>query len=104
VLSDFDLPDNAFPAPKRANTTTPLQALTLLNHQFTLDMAVALAARVAHEAPGNLDRQIARVFVLCFQRIPTSGEQEATAALAKSHGLAAVCRALLNANELLFVE
>jgi len=31
VLSDFDGPDTAFAAPRRANTTTPLQALTLLN-------------------------------------------------------------------------
>jgi len=41
VLSDFDLPDIAFASPKRANTTTPMQALTLLNHSFTLDMADA---------------------------------------------------------------
>ncbi|MGL5097268.1 MAG: DUF1553 domain-containing protein, partial [Planctomycetia bacterium] len=27
VLSDFDLPDNAFSTPRRADTTTPLQAL-----------------------------------------------------------------------------
>jgi hypothetical protein len=45
VLSDFDLPDIAFAAPRRANTTTPLQALTLLNHGFTVDLARALAAR-----------------------------------------------------------
>lgn len=104
LLSDFDLPDNAFPAPKRANTTTPLQALTLLNHRFTLDMAAALAERVVREAPSDLDQQIERVFRLCFQRGPKSDEQAATVALAKSHGLPSVCRALLNANELLFVE
>jgi hypothetical protein len=104
LLSDYDLPDNAFPTPKRANTTTPLQALTLLNHRFTLDMAAALAAQVAREAPSDLDQQVERVFRLCFQRSPTSDEQSATVAMAKSHGLAAVCRALLNANELLFVE
>jgi hypothetical protein len=81
-----------------------LQALTLLNHRFTLDMAAALAAQVAREAPSDLDQQVERVFRLCFQRSPTSDEQSATVAMAKSHGLAAVCRALLNANELLFVE
>jgi hypothetical protein len=46
VPSDFDLPDIAFAAPKRANTTMPLQALTLLNHRFTLYMAAALAGRL----------------------------------------------------------
>lgn len=104
LLSDFDLPDNAFSAPKRANTTTPLQALTLLNHRFTLDMAAAFAERIAREAPGGLDAQVARAFLLCFQRQPTSAEHAATARLANSYGLAAVCRALLNANELLIVE
>jgi hypothetical protein len=104
VLSDFDLPDNAFPAPKRANTTTPLQALTLLDHPFTLDMAAALAARAAHEAPSNLEQQVERAFQLCFQRSPTSAERKSAVELAQAHGLAAVCRALLNANELLFVE
>jgi mono/diheme cytochrome c family protein len=105
VLSDYDLPDNAFPAPRRANTTTPLQALTLLNHRFTLDMAAALAERVNRETPGSdLDGKVDHVFKLSFQRRPTSAEREATAKLAASHGLAAVCRALLNANELLFVE
>ena len=46
VLNDFDLPDIAFSAPKRANTTSPLQSLTLFNHSFTLDMAKAFAARL----------------------------------------------------------
>src|SRR5262249_11966056 len=34
VLTDFDCPDSAFAAPRRAATTTPLQALTLMNHRF----------------------------------------------------------------------
>ena len=44
LMTDFDQPDCAFSVPRRVATTTPLQALTLLNHAFTLDMAEALAA------------------------------------------------------------
>ena len=98
VLNDFDLPDIAFAAPKRANTTTPLQALTLLNHSFTLDMAAALADRV--DGPEVVETSYRYV----FQREPTPTESGAANALIAKHGLLAFCRALLNANELLYIE
>jgi hypothetical protein len=98
VLNDFDLPDIAFAAPKRANTTTPLQALTLLNHSFTLDMARALAARVQ-----NGDA-VAQAYRLTFQREPSAKEREAATKLIAAHGLEAFCRALLNANEFLYLD
>jgi hypothetical protein len=98
VLNDFDLPDIAFAAPKRANTTTPLQALTLLNHGFTLDMAAALAARAAGPDP------VGAAYALALQRKPSATERAAAARLISAHGLAALCRALLNSNELLHLE
>jgi hypothetical protein len=98
MLNDFDLPDIAFAAPKRANTTTPLQALTLLNHSFTLDMAAALAARV--DGPEVVEK----LYGILFQRAPTASESSAAHALISKHGLQSLCRALLNANELLYLE
>jgi hypothetical protein len=99
VLNDFDLPDIAFAAPKRANTTTPLQALTLLNHGFTLDMARSFAARLA-----GADDPIASAWMLAFQRPPTAEEHAAAARLVADHGTEALCRALLNANELIYPD
>lgn len=98
VLNDFDLPDIAFAAPKRANTTTPLQALTLLNHSFTLDMAKALAARI------QTGDAVTQAYRFAFQRQPSTKEREAAARLINSHGPESFCRALLNTNELLFLE
>jgi hypothetical protein len=98
ILNDFDLPDIAFAAPKRANTTTPLQALTLLNHSFTLDMARALAERLGDKAP------VANAYALVFQRAPSAKERAAAEKLIAAHGLESFCRALLNANELLYLE
>jgi cytochrome c553 len=98
VLNDFDLPDIAFAAPKRANTTTPLQALTLLNHSFTLDMAKAFAARLDTRDP------ITSAHRLAFQRAPTAKERAAAEKLVATHGRDALCRALLNANELIYLE
>jgi len=98
VLSDFDLPDIAFAAPRRANTTTPLQALTLLNHGFTLDLARALAGRMGDADP------VADGYALALQRAPSATERRAAEHLLRQHGKEAFARALLNANELIFLD
>jgi mono/diheme cytochrome c family protein len=104
LLGDFDCPDNAVSAPARVLTTSPLQALTLLNHRFTLDMAAALAARIRGESSNDDDRAIDRLFALTFGRAATAPEREAARALAQKHGWPALCRAQLNANEFLFID
>jgi mono/diheme cytochrome c family protein len=104
VLNDFDLPDIAFAAPRRANTTTPLQALTLLNHSFTTDMAQALAARLESVVGASRGQQIDEAYAIAFQRSPTIQERAAAAPLIAEHGLAAFCRALLNMNELIYLD
>ena len=98
LLSDFDLPDTAFPAPKRANTSTPLQALTLLNHGFTLDMAAALATRLGS------NHSVQAAYRIAFQREPSPAEKDAADRFIAEHGLTAFCRALLNASELVFLD
>jgi Protein of unknown function (DUF1553)/Protein of unknown function (DUF1549)/Planctomycete cytochrome C len=114
VLNDFDLPDIAFAAPKRANTTTPLQALTLLNHSFTLDMAEALSERIEasrNSTPSNLSiapsksvHLVSQAFRIAYQREPRTEEQEAACKLIEEFGLQAFCRALLNSNELIYID
>ncbi|MSU61461.1 MAG: DUF1553 domain-containing protein [Pedosphaera sp.] len=104
ILSDYDLPDNAFAAPRRANTTNPLQTLTMLNHRFVLDMATALSERAAREAGNDSAAQIRRAYAAAFQREPTERELTAAVAVTRAHGSATVYRALLNANELIYIE
>ena len=60
LLDVFDCPDPSTTAPKRAVTTTPLQALTLLNNAFILRMSERLAERVRREAGADSAAQIAR--------------------------------------------
>jgi len=98
VLNDFDLPDISFASPRRASTTTPLQALTLLNHSFSLDMAAALAAQMESKDP------VGRAFHQLFQRDPTDQERKAAEAFVQTHGRPAFSRALLNSNELIYLE
>lgn len=98
ILNDFDLPDISFAAPQRANTTTPLQSLTLYNHSFTVDMAKGLAERLEAQDP------IGSAYRLAFRRPPSAAERTGAAQLITKHGVVAFCRALLNANELLYIE
>jgi hypothetical protein len=102
ILSDFDLPDNAFAAPRRGTTTTPLQALTMLNHGFAIDMASSLAERVRDEP--NFAARVRRVYALAYQREPDAEELRAAVQAIETHGLGTFCRAVLNSNELLFVD
>jgi hypothetical protein len=95
----FDCPDAGQPAPKRTSSTTPLQALNLLNSHFAMQQAEAFATRAIKESGSDLAKQISRTFELIFQRPPSSEEQTDAIALAKSHGLPVLCRALFNSNE-----
>jgi len=103
ILTDFDCPDPAFAEPRRAATTTPLQALTLMNHRFSLDMVVAFAERLQRNA-AEPEPQIHLAFALAFARSPNESELDAATKLIANHGLRAFCRALLNSNELIYVK
>ncbi|MEA3212843.1 MAG: hypothetical protein QOE70_5900 [Chthoniobacter sp.] len=104
LMSEFDAPDCASPTPRRASTTTPLQALTLFNHSFTLDLARALAERLHAEAGEDATAQVRRAFALGYGRAPSAEEETAAAQLIATHGLPAFCRAVLNSNELIHVR
>src|SRR5690606_3660416 len=71
LMTEYDQPDCTFSAPKRAETTTPLQALTMLNHSFTLDMATAFAERLEQQAASDTNAQVARAYQLCYSRPPS---------------------------------
>jgi hypothetical protein len=104
LLDAFDCPDPASAAPRRAATTTPLQALTLWNGAFALRIAESLAARLEMESPKDVERQLTRSYQLTLQRDPLPRERDLARRLVESHGLRALARALFNSNEFLTVE
>ena len=107
LLTEFDTPDCAFPVPRRSSTTSPLQALTLMNHQFTLDMAEAMAVQLGKNeaaSPVTMDRQVTDAFVHCYGREPSEVELSACVKLADQHGLRSLCRVLLNSNEFIYLN
>ena len=76
-LVTFDLPDTSRSCSRRERTNTPLQALTLLNDPVFVEMAVALADRVAREIPANDDpRRLDRAWQLTVGRLPTAAERD----------------------------
>ena len=105
LMTDFDFPDCAFSTARRANTTTPLQALTALNHSFSIDMSQALAKRLDSEfVEGSEKEKIERAFKLCFGRKPNQSELEEAVELVAETQLSSLTRALLNASEFIFVR
>ncbi|KAF0177298.1 MAG: hypothetical protein FD161_2526 [Limisphaerales bacterium] len=99
----FDCPDAGQVSPKRTSSTTPLQALNLLNSPFAVQQAQFFAERVEREAGQAKDAQVKRAFHLIFLREPVKEELVASVKLVESHGLPSLCRALFNANEFLTV-
>ncbi len=104
LMTEFDCPENAFAVPRRVSTTTPLQALTLMNHRFSMDMAEAFAERLKRDAGNDFADQIERAFRLAYGRPPTDAELMAAREVTDAFGLRAFCRAVLNSNEFIYVQ
>ena len=100
----FDCPDAGQTMPRRTTSTTPLQALNLLNGPFVVQQAGFFAERVKAEAGNERARQAERAFLHAFGRLPTETERDAAVTLVREHGLAALCRAIFNANEFVYVN
>jgi len=102
VFGAFDCPDASMVVPKRSRSTTPLQALNLLNSGFIMQQADLFAKRLEREDATVSDR-IKRAWLLCFQRSATAEEIEDSKAFIQQEGLRQFARAMLNANELVFI-
>jgi hypothetical protein len=119
LMRVLDAPDGFISTPQRDESTTPAQALMLMNGEWTLGRARALAERIAGEmssAPAEL--KVGRVYRLCLGRHPAPDELQRSLALfdevangSEAGGedspldpLASLCHVLLNANEFLYID
>ena len=103
MLEALDCPLPSVKTPKRSSTTTPLQALSLMNNEFVQQRAQSFADRLRREAPDN-DGQVTRAFLLALGRPPSTDELSSSRSLAERHGLAALCWGIFNMSEFLYVE
>ncbi len=100
----FDCPDAAQSMPKRITSTSPLQALSLLNSPFMVQQAEAFAERVKSEAGAETDAQVSRAYSLALCRDATDDEKARACELANTYGIVELCRALLNSSEFVYLN
>jgi hypothetical protein len=104
LFSAFDFPDCGQVKGKRPVSTTPLQALNLLNSPFVLSQSQLIADRALRQADGKLSYAIDRCFELLLSRPPLPQEREAVATTTTPEDLLLLCRAILNSNAFTFLE
>ncbi len=100
-LETFDMPENSVSCARRVESTVAPQALSLLNSPMALGVARSLAARLEREAGV---RPVERAFELVLQRPPTEVERRVAERLLADRGLVALCRAMINLNEFVYVD
>jgi len=102
MMAAFDALPFSESCDRRSSTTTPLQALSLMNGSLVQEESAYLAKRVEREAGSDRKNQIDRVFMIVLSREPNTEER----AQFEKAGLPldAISRVLLNSNEFLYVE
>jgi hypothetical protein len=103
LLETLDCPDPSVKTPRRAVTTTPLQALGLMNDSFVIRQARCLALRAGAESGSDVSRQVDRVYRLTIGRRPSDLEHDRASALVREAGLAELAWVLFNSSEFLYL-
>ncbi len=87
----------------RNESTTALQALSLLNNPFVICQCDHMARRLELLAP-DVPGRVQALFLMAYGRPPAADEEKMLAAYARRHGLENLCRLIVNSNEFLFVN
>jgi len=103
VFGAFDCPDASQAVAKRSRSTTPLQALNLLNSSFAMQQAELFARRLQKEAGESVSQQVDRAYELAFGRPPSDAERDNAEDFIRATGLQQFARAVINANEFVFI-
>lgn len=115
LLRLFDFPDPNVTSDVRTVTTVPLQQLFVLNGEFMVRQAKALAARLAKQGEASDEQRIAKAFLLVYGRLPNEQERQLGLEFLGSHkkpvsagnelsGWEQYAQVLLSANEFLYVD
>lgn len=103
VFGVFDCPDGSQSIGQRTISNTPIQALNLLNSDFTVQQAEIFADNLESIAPDSRSQQIGTAFMKAFGRQPAPAEMELSHALIMEAGIESFARAILNANEFIYI-
>ncbi|MDD7986641.1 PSD1 and planctomycete cytochrome C domain-containing protein [Lentisphaera marina] len=101
MFTAFDFPDCGQVVSKRPQSTTPLQALNLMNSQFMINQCNLIADQAQSK---DIDESIRTVFMLIYNRQPAEIELAMSRKILKTEKLNILVRALLNSNEFIFIQ
>jgi hypothetical protein len=102
MMAAFDATVFSESCDRRSVTTTPLQALSMMNGYLVHEEAQHLATRIEREAGADRHAQIARAFEIVLNR--PARPEELDKFNAPTLSLPALCRVLFNSNEFIYVE
>jgi len=102
-MTTLDCADSSQSTPKRNETLTALQALSLLNNKFSIAMARHFASRLKKEG-GDMTEQVKRGHFLITGRAPAKEEADLLLQYTRKHGLQNLCRALFNLSEFTYLD
>lgn len=102
-MTTMDCADSSQSTPKRDETLTAIQSLSLLNNQFNLVMAERFSERLIKET-NTLSEQVAMAFEISMQRQATAEDHLAMVEYAERHGLNNLCRFLFNFSEFIYID
>ena len=102
-MTTLDCADSSQSTPQRIETLTSLQALSLLNNNFTLAMAEHFADRLVREHQ-DLATQVQQAVWLISGREASNEERQQMAQYAKQFGLSSLCRLLFNLSEFVYID
>jgi hypothetical protein len=102
-MDSLDCPEASQLAPVRGGSVTALQALAMWNNHFVVRQSEHFAERVARMEP-PLRGQIEAAYQLALGRAPSRREAKELLDYARRHGMANLCRLILNSNEFMFVN
>jgi hypothetical protein len=108
IFDVFDRPDSNISCSRRGRSTTATQSLMLLNSEFSLAAANALAMRLTSEA-SSTNQRIDRAYAQIFSRPPSAseramGQKFLSGTTSDNAALTHYCLALLNTNEAIYID
>ena len=100
----LDCPDPTVAAPRRSQTITPLQALSLLNNGFMEACASDAPSASAVKRGATPARSRRGLSIDTTARSERTRAARSTESFAATYGLEQFCLTLLNANEFLYID
>ncbi|WP_254511750.1 PSD1 and planctomycete cytochrome C domain-containing protein [Anatilimnocola floriformis] len=110
LLDVFDVADGLSTMPTRNVTTTPIQALLMINGPWMISRGKAATTVIRGQGIKELDQQVISLYVQILGREPDDGELSAAVKFlskkneGKETSLADLAHVLLNSNEFVYVD